>query len=63
MERKLELCPFCGGKVKILIGVYEMYFFKCSDCGAVVSFDSKECNNDPKTAVDKWNTRFEKEVN
>lgn len=43
MEKKTELksCPFCGGKARCAIGFMGLNFFKCTECGATVSFDNE----------------------
>lgn len=56
---KTSPCPFCGGEVKVthgMIGV-PFWFFKCTKCGATVSFDNDECNFKPDTALQYWNGR------
>ena len=50
-------CPFCKGKVRRVIGVMGLNFFKCKGCGAVVSFDNDYFNAHPNEARLAWNTR------
>lgn len=54
---KLRECPFCGGKVKRVIGVMGLNFFKCKECGAVVSFDNDYYNTHKNEAIEAWNRR------
>lgn len=56
---KLRECPFCGGKVKRVIGVMGLNFFKCKECGAVVSFDNDYYNTHKNEAIEAWNRRTE----
>lgn len=56
---KLRECPFCGGKVKRVIGVMGLNFFKCKECGAVVSFDNDYYNTHKNEAIEAWNRRIE----
>lgn len=62
MNKKIELkpCPFCGGKVKAYlknVGIF-ILFFKCRECGAVISFDNEKYNK----AVKHYNTRAKGKV-
>lgn len=57
---KLKPCPFCGGKVNTTIN-FGLLFFKCKRCGAVISFDNKECNQKPIKSCEYFNTRTPKE--
>ena len=50
-------CPFCGSKVTRKIGLMRLNFFKCSKCGAVVSFDNDYYNTHKNEAILAWNTR------
>ena len=50
-------CPFCGSKVTRKIGLMRLNFFKCSKCGAVVSFDNDYYNTHKNEAISAWNTR------
>jgi Lar family restriction alleviation protein len=54
---ELKPCPFCGGKIKIHIGIGMLRFFTCDKCGAVVSFNSDFCNKHPHEAENAWNRR------
>lgn len=56
---KLRECPFCGGKVKRVIGVMGLNFFKCQKCGAVVSFDNDYYNTHQNEAIEAWNRRID----
>lgn len=55
----LRECPFCGGRVIATHGCVslEKYYFKCFNCGAVVSFDNDDCTDDPKRAFDYYNSK------
>ncbi len=61
MEKKTELkpCPFCGGKARRVIGFMGVNFFKCTACGATVSFDNEYYNNHKNEAVKAWNRRVD----
>ncbi|RGQ39569.1 restriction alleviation protein, Lar family [[Clostridium] leptum] len=59
---KLRECPFCGGKVKRVIGVMGLNFFKCKECGAVVSFDNDYYNTHKNEAIEAWNRRVNDEL-
>ena len=48
---------FAGGKVKRVIGVMGLNFFKCKECGAVVSFDNDYYNTHKNEAIEAWNRR------
>ena len=54
---ELKPCPFCGGKVKRVIGpMRETVMFVCETCGADVCFFGAE--HEPK-ATKAWNRRAE----
>lgn len=60
--KPLNTCPFCGAKVHEAEGIAGLLFFTCTnykDCGAIVSFDNKRCNMNPKLARDLFNKRKE----
>ncbi len=59
---KLRECPFCGGKVKRVIGVMGLNFFKCKECGAVVSFDNDYYNTHKNEAIEAWNRRIDNDT-
>lgn len=59
---KLRECPFCGGKVKRVIGVMGLNFFKCKECGAVVSFDNDYYNTHKNEAIEAWNRRIDNDA-
>ena len=59
---KLRECLFCGGKVKRVIGVMGLNFFKCKECGAVVSFDNDYYNTHKNEAIEAWNRRVNDEL-
>lgn len=59
---KLLECPFCGGKVKRVIGVMGLNFFKCKECGAVVSFDNDYYNTHKNEAIEAWNRRIDNDT-
>lgn len=54
---ELKPCPFCGGTVHRMIGFGGLNFFKCTKCGAVVSFDNDYYNAHRDEAVNAWNRR------
>lgn len=56
---ELKSCPFCGGKVKRVIGIMGLNFFRCKECGAVVSFDNDYYNTHTNEAIEAWNRRIE----
>lgn len=58
---ELKPCPFCGGKIKRVIGFRGLNFFKCSKCGAVVSFDNDYYNTHKDEAVNAFNRRVGEE--
>lgn len=61
-EIKLKHCPFCGSKVRRVIGMYGVNFFKCTGCGATVSFDNAYYNTHKNEAIKAWNRRTENET-
>jgi Lar family restriction alleviation protein len=54
---ELKPCPFCGGKVRRAIGLMGLNFFRCKECGAVVSFDNDYYNTHKNEAIEAWNRR------
>ena len=50
-------CPFCGGEVLSIIGNNGMYYIKCYECNALVSFHNDSCNANVFKALAVWNTR------
>ena len=56
-EYKLKPCPFCGNHVKRVIGLMGLNFFKCSTCGAVISFDNDYYNEHKDEAIAAFNRR------
>ena len=55
MENDLKPCPFCGGKVRIHVGVIRgLTMIVCEKCLATVSFGGKE---QKQAAVKAWNRR------
>ena len=56
---ELKPCPFCGGKVKRVIGIMGLNFFKCPKCGAVINFDNDYYNTHQNEAIEAWNRRTE----
>ena len=52
----LKPCPFCGGDVKITIGVFGSSMIVCDKCGADVCFYGAEVID---KAIDAWNRRNE----
>lgn len=62
----LKRCPFCGSEVVLMNLFSSMKMFYCKnhrDCGAVVSFDNKECNTERGDAakIRAWNRRVKNE--
>lgn len=57
MKEKLRPCPFCKGAVTRDIGLMGLNFFRCSQCGAVVSFDNDYYNHHKDEAIAAWNRR------
>ena len=56
MTTKLKPCPFCGGKIKKIIGtIGNTVVFVCNKYGADVCFYGGEY--EPK-ATEKWNKRI-----
>lgn len=58
---ELKPCPFCGGKVRRVIGFGGLNFFKCLStyCGAVMSFDNDYYNEHKNEAIEQYNKRAE----
>ena len=54
---ELKSCPFCRGKVRRVIGIMGLNFFRCKKCGAVVSFDNDYYNTHQNEAIEAWNRR------
>ena len=57
---ELKNCPFCGGKVRKRRSFGGIILFECLDkkeCGAIFSFDSDICNDNPEKADESWNNR------
>lgn len=52
-------CPFCGGKVKQTIGFLRHTLFYCQnrECGAIVSFNTPECDFSTAVARRHFNQR------
>ena len=61
MSDKLKPCPFCGNSVRRVIVLMGLNFFKCSTCGAVISFDNDYYNHHTNEAIKAYNTRFGEE--
>lgn len=55
--QELKPCPFCGGKVRRVIGFMGLNFFKCQKCGAVISFDNDYYNDHQDEAIEAYNRR------
>lgn len=53
---------FAGGEVKRVIGVMGLNFFKCKECGAVVSFDNDYYNTHKNEAIEAWNRRIDNDT-
>lgn len=56
-EDKIKPCPFCDGIVKVIKSPIGVIFFKCEECGCIVSFDTKKCNKHPEKAIEAFNRR------
>ena len=59
----IKTCPFCGSRVKYTTLVTGMKMFFCNnykECGAVVSFNTPECNVTQKDfeGIKAWNRRY-----
>ena len=53
-EPELKPCPFCGGKARLLRGMFNEYAVACTND------DCEFCGNDGKDyheVINKWNTR------
>ena len=59
---ELKSCSFCGGKVRRVIELMGLNFFKCKKCGAVVSFDNDYYNTHQNEAIEAWNRRVNDEL-
>lgn len=59
--QELKPCPFCGGKVRRVIGFMGLNFFKCRQCGAVISFDNDCYNTHKDEAIEAYNRRVNDE--
>ena len=58
MKNELKPCPFCGGKVRMVIApLMGTRAFICDKCGADVMFYGAE--KDTQKAVIAWNRRKE----
>lgn len=57
MRTRLKPCPFCGNTIRETRGFMGLRFFRCSFCGAVISFDNDRCNNNPDSTYEYWNRR------
>ena len=55
--QELKPCPFCGEKVRRVIGFMGLNFFKCRQCGAVISFDNDYYNDHQDEAIEAYNRR------
>ena len=54
---EIKSCPFCNCGVDVTTGLGKIRYFKCSCCGAVVSFDSEAANRKVTSAIELWNRR------
>ena len=56
----IKTCPFCGSRVKYMTFVTGMKMFFCNGCGAVVSFNTPECNvpQNDFGRIKAWNRRY-----
>lgn len=56
-NKELKLCPFCGGKAKLIKANYDLediYWIRCKKCGV----DSNIFYTSD-TAIEAWNRRVE----
>lgn len=59
MEKELKPCPFCGGMIEKISGLFSReIMFRCHKCGARVYFYG--AGFDPK-ATEAWNRRYQDE--
>ena len=51
----LKSCPFCGGKVEIVIGLLKgLTMIECKGCRSLTSFQNNETVD---KAIEMWNRR------
>ena len=55
---ELNHCPFCGGTVDKISGMFGTVIFKCHKCGAYVYFYGAEADTE---ATKAWNRRYQDE--
>lgn len=53
----LRPCPFCGGIPREWVGMGDIRFYTCGECGAITSFDNKYLEDDPERSYKFWNRR------
>lgn len=61
-EESIKTCPFCGSKVDLMTLFTGLKMFYCRNhrgCGAIVSFDTDNCNREKGDAnkIASWNRR------
>lgn len=66
-ENNLKSCPFCGGKAKLFVDGFGLYFTGCDECGFYYGIEIEhDCelvngwvakHNTQEAAVKAWNTR------
>lgn len=62
MIDKLKSCPFCGGKVELMTLLTGVKMFYCRNyygCGAIVSFNTPDCDREKGDGnkIRHWNRR------
>lgn len=62
LESDIKKCPFCGSPVDLMTLFTGLNMFYCRNhggCGAIVSFDTDECNTEKGNAnkIAHWNRR------
>ena len=63
VEPKSKECPFCGAPTYEIVSVTGMKCVRCTNkrtCGAIVSFNNKDCDERGVSPVEYFNRRAEK---
>lgn len=64
VEPKSKECPFCGASTYEVVSVTGMKCVRCTNkrtCGAIVSFNNKDCDERGASPVKYFNRRAERE--
>lgn len=64
VEPKSRECPFCGASTYEVVSVTGMKCVRCTNkrtCGAIVSFNNKDCDERGVSPVKYFNRRAERE--